>query len=152
MWEGWIEFVPLDPERHPLRSPRESTQPSREGLLYWATGLTSTYLKGALSRALQPPLERPNPPRVKPHFSGPAPSIASMPASSPVAHPILDPFSVYAQGEDILLRQLDALDTARLRDIVRAFELMGVPQARSARRLELATAIVEAARANAARV
>jgi hypothetical protein len=152
MWEGWIEFVPLDPDQRPLRSPRESTQPSREGLLYWATGLTSTYLKGALRRALLPPLERPKSPRVKPHFAGPAPSVVSGSASPPVAHPILDPFNVYAQGEEILVRQLDALDTPRLRDMVRAFELMGVPQAGTATRLELATAIVEAARHNATRV
>ena len=38
MWEGWIEFVPLDLERAPVRGPRETTQPSREDLLYWATG------------------------------------------------------------------------------------------------------------------
>jgi len=150
MWEGWIEFVPLDPERRPLRSPQESTQPSREALLYWATGLTSTYLKGALNRALQPPLERPKSSRVKPHFAGPAPSV--VPASPSAGHPILDPFNVYAQGEDILLRQLDALDTARLREIVIAFELMRVPEARNATRLELATTIVEAARASATRV
>lgn len=40
MWEGWIEFVPLDLDRKPVRSRRETTQPSREDLLYWATGLT----------------------------------------------------------------------------------------------------------------
>jgi hypothetical protein len=151
MWEGWIEFVPLDPKRSPLRSPRESTQPSREDLLYWATGLTSTCLKGALSRALLPPLKRSNPPRVKPHFAGPAPSVVSTPAPSSVPHSILDPFNVYAQGEDILISQLDALDTSRLRDIVRAYELMKSEKVKSATRLDLATAIVSAARASAAR-
>jgi hypothetical protein len=152
MWEGWIEFVPLDPERRPVRSPLESTQPSREDLLYWATGLTTTYLSGALSRALLPPLERPSRPRVRPHFAGPAPSIVSASPSPSVAQPILDPFNVYAQGEDILIGQLDALDTPRLRDIVRAYELMKTEKAKSATRLDLATVIVEAARANATRV
>ena len=47
IWEGWIEFVPLDLERKPIRSRRETTQPSREDLLYWATGLTPVYLRGA---------------------------------------------------------------------------------------------------------
>ena len=151
MWEGWIEFIPIDPERRPVRSPRESTQPSREDLLYWATGLTSTYLAGALSRALQPPLERPKPRNVQPHFGGPAPSVVSAPASPSVAA-ILDPFNVYAQGEDILIRQLDALDTLRLRDIVRAYELMSGDQASKATRLALATTILTAARASATRV
>ena len=150
MWEGWIEFVPLDLDRKPIRSTRETTQPSREDLLYWATGLTPVYLRGALTRALEAPLTRPAPRRVRPHFEGPAPSIAA-PARPSRVHPILDPFDVYEQGEGILIGQLDALDTPRLRDIVRAFELMTAEQAASASRLDLAGAIVTAARANATR-
>jgi hypothetical protein len=42
IWEGWIEFVPLDPERHPERGPRESTQQNHDDLVYWATGLPPT--------------------------------------------------------------------------------------------------------------
>jgi hypothetical protein len=152
MWEGWIEFVPLGRKRSPLRSRRESTQPSRKDLVYWATGLTPIYLKGALTRALQPPFERPAPRGVKPYFDGPAPNIVPAPPPSAAPHPILDPFDVYAQGEDILIRQLDALDTPRLRDIVLAYELMNAPEAKTAKRLDLATAIVEAARASAERV
>ena len=151
MWEGWIEFVPLDLDRKPVRSTRETTQPSREDLLYWATGLTPVYLRGALTRALEAPLTRPTPRRVRPHFEGPAPSIVE-PPQSPRAHAILDPFDVYAQGEDILIAQLDALDTSHLRDIARAYELMAEDQATTAKRLELASAIVTAARANATRV
>ena len=151
MWQGWIEFVPLDLEQKPVRSRRETTQPSREDLLYWATGLTAVYLRGALNRALEPPLVRPTPRRVKPHFDGPAPSVVA-PASSSGVHPILDPFDVYAQGEGILIGQLDALDTPRLRDIALAYELMPPEQAAKATRLDLAGAIVNAARANATRV
>jgi hypothetical protein len=150
MWEGWIEFVPLDLDQKPIRSTRETTQPSREDLLYWATGLTPVYLRGALTRALEAPLTRPTPRRVRPHFEGPAPSIVDRPL--PRAHAILDPFDVHAQGEDILIAQLDALDTSHLRDIARAYELMTIEQAASASRLELASAIVTAARANATRV
>src|SRR5687768_10805792 len=152
MWEGWIEFVPLDLEQKPVRSRRETTQPSREDLLYWATGLTAVYLRGALTRALEPPLVRPTPRRVKPHFEGPAPSIAKAPAALSGVRPILDPFDVYAQGESILISQLDALDTQHLRDIALAYELMTPEQAASATRLDLAGAIVNAARANATRV
>ena len=39
LWEGWIEFVPLD-GGSPLRGRRETTQPSRDDLVYWATGIT----------------------------------------------------------------------------------------------------------------
>ncbi len=73
MWEGWIEFVPLDNGAQPTRSRRESTQPSRQSLVYWATGLTPVYLKGALDRALDAPLPRRVPRRVEPLFDGPAP-------------------------------------------------------------------------------
>jgi hypothetical protein len=70
----------------------------------------------------------------------------------PDPHAILDPFDVYAQGEDILIRQLDALDTARLRDIVRGYELLNPEDAEKATRLDLATAIITAARVAASRV
>lgn len=159
MWEGWIEFVPLDLEQQPVRSRCESTQPSREDLLYWATGLSPVYLRGALTRALEPPLVRPAARRVKPHFDGPAPSIvptaprtARLRPRAARAHPILDPFDVYAQGEDILIAQLDALDVSHLRDIARAYELMNGEQATRATRPDLADAIVNAARQNATRV
>jgi len=51
LWEGWVEFVPLD-GGSPVRSPRETTQPNRVGTRYWATGLEPVYLEGALLRAL----------------------------------------------------------------------------------------------------
>jgi len=152
MWEGWIEFVPLDLDRKPVRSTRETTQPSREDLLYWATGLTPVYLSGALARALEAPLIRTTPRRVKPHFDGPAPSVVHAPAALSGVRPILDPFDVYAQGEGILIAQLDALDTQHLRDIVLAYEMMTPERATGAKRLDLASAIVDAVREHATRV
>jgi hypothetical protein len=153
MWEGWIEFVPLNMAASPVRSRRESTQPSRESLIYWATGLTPVYLKGALERARFEPAPHPPPRRVAPLFDGPAPEPDPVPSPLvPNPHAILDPFDVYAQGEDILLRQLDALDTARLRDIVRAYELLNAEDAEKATRLDLATAIITAARVAASRI
>jgi hypothetical protein len=53
LWEGWIEFIPLDGGAL-LRTGRETTQPNRTDTLYWATGLSPTYLEGALERALSP--------------------------------------------------------------------------------------------------
>jgi hypothetical protein len=150
VWEGWIEFVPLDPGSRPARSRRETTQPSREQVMYWATGLTPRYLTGALERTLVTPFRRRISRRVEPLFDGPAPE--AEPAPRPAGpHPILDPFDVYAQGEDLLIRQLEALDPPRLQDIVVAYEIGGVPDVRMATRSELNAAILAAARGAAAR-
>jgi hypothetical protein len=48
-WIGWLVFTPS--QGAPLRTRRETTQASREGLAYWATGLEPVYLEGAFSRA-----------------------------------------------------------------------------------------------------
>jgi hypothetical protein len=50
LWHGWIEFSAADSER--VATDRETTQPNRTDTVYWATGLTQIYLKGALIRAL----------------------------------------------------------------------------------------------------
>lgn len=50
-WEGWIEFVPLNPSLPSLRTDRETTQPDLAALEYWSTGLEPMYLAGALERA-----------------------------------------------------------------------------------------------------
>ncbi|MDQ3698324.1 MAG: hypothetical protein M3373_09910 [Gemmatimonadota bacterium] len=60
LWEGWIEFVPDDGGAG-LRTGRETTQPNRTDLVYWATGLSAVYLEGALQRALEPPSRPPEP-------------------------------------------------------------------------------------------
>jgi len=52
LWEGWIEFVSADGQSATVRTPRETEQPNRADLLYWATGLTQAYLEGALNRAI----------------------------------------------------------------------------------------------------
>lgn len=52
LWEGWLEFTTVDGGQ-PLRTARETTQPNRTDVAYWATGLTPVYLEGALDRALE---------------------------------------------------------------------------------------------------
>ena len=48
-WEGWIEFhSALGAVR---RTNRETTQPDRDALAYWASGLEPVYLEGAFARA-----------------------------------------------------------------------------------------------------
>lgn len=113
LWEGWIEFIPLDggPE---LRSSRETTQPNAEGAQYWAGGLTHVYLEGALNRAMNPPVRIPMA-MPRPVFNGPA------------AEAILDPFSVYEKSETLLRQELSALSPWHLVNIIRAYELSEEP-------------------------
>jgi hypothetical protein len=119
MWQGWIEFVPIG-EGEPVRSGRETTQPNREDTLYWATGLTPVFLEGSLRRALKP-LTRPLAREVRPPLFGspaPAPRLAE-----PAGDSVLNPFSVYRRGEEMLRRQLSALSGWHLANIVTAYRL-----------------------------
>lgn len=50
-WAGWIVFFPVGGGR-PISTGRETTQSSLAHLTHWASGLTSTYLEGAVARAL----------------------------------------------------------------------------------------------------
>lgn len=52
MWEGWLEFHPLSAALSTRRTGRETTQPDRAALEYWATGLEPLYLSGAFERAV----------------------------------------------------------------------------------------------------
>jgi hypothetical protein len=124
-WEGWLEFVPLD-GGIVVRSARETTQPNRVDTEYWATGLTPIYLEGALHRALEPVQVVERTIDVRPAYDAPAPDrpIVSVSGTRTArARPVLNPFEVYQQGEDILRGQLGALDAPRLRDIIRGYSL-----------------------------
>jgi len=120
IWEGWIEFAAADGS-DVRRSPRETTQPDRQALAYWATGLSPTYLEGAFRRALEPRAPTVTTPARAALFESPAPH--------PVAdivepdRAVLDPFSVGAKGEELLRRDLGALRGWHLRNIIRAYDL-----------------------------
>jgi len=120
LWEGWIEFVST--AGTVVRTPRETEQPNRDSLVYWAEGLTAAYLEGALTRALD---TRPPPTvseRWEPsHFAGPArPNLPPPPLRQ---HSVLDPYTTYAQGEGILRKQLLALSRDHLTALVDAYRL-----------------------------
>jgi hypothetical protein len=122
IWEGWIEFVSSD-GTDALRTRRETTQPDREALVYWATGISGTYLEGALARTLTPPAVRVEE-RSVPYFDEPAPG-PMVEIEAPTAEgAVLDPFSVGAKGEELLRRELGALRGWHLRNIIRAYELV----------------------------
>ena len=57
-WEGWLEFSPRGGAGMVRRSPIETTQPNRNALLYWASGLEPVYLEGSLERAITARSER----------------------------------------------------------------------------------------------
>jgi hypothetical protein len=136
LWEGWIEFTP-SAGGPVLRSPRETDQPNRDDLEYWATGLTTSYLEGALERARRTPLPdlRERTVAATPVYDGPATAPGARrrgTASAAVPpHTVLDPFEVYAQGSQVLRDELRALDRGHLQNIIRAHGLGG-----SARDLE----------------
>jgi hypothetical protein len=128
LWDGWIEFVPAD-GRPTLRTARETRQPNRADLEYWAGGLTSAYLEGALERALhpKPAAVRPDSTTESANYERPATPASAQPAVAAAAHPhgVLDPFAVWEQGEQALRQQLGALSVDHLRTIVREHELVG---------------------------
>lgn len=59
LWEAWLEFIPRD-GGETVQTGRETTQPNRDDALYWATGLTTSYIDGALHRTLTPSPAVPN--------------------------------------------------------------------------------------------
>ncbi len=116
-WHGWIEFEPVG-GGEAVRSPRETTQPNLTDAHYWATGLTSVYLEGALRRALNSLVRKPASPRREALFDGPAPE--PIPAAGR-GDAVLNPFSVCLKGEALLRRQLLALSSWHLVNIVRVY-------------------------------
>jgi hypothetical protein len=123
-WTGWIEFMPLDGGR-PLRSPRETTQPNRTDVEYWATGLTPVYLEGALQRARKPTVRKRSQ-RAKSAFKAPAADFGQDGRSLP-AEAVLDPVSIYQRSEALLRQQLSALSSWHLVNIIRAYGLSEEP-------------------------
>jgi hypothetical protein len=122
-WEGWIEFEDTD-TGEALRSSRETTQPNATDLAYWATGLSEVYLEGALARALTSS-DRPDDLADPPIFDGPADRLEAR--RRPTGHAILDPFSVYEKSADLLARELTALRSRHLKQIIKEYRLTSDP-------------------------
>ena len=123
-WDGWLEFQGAEDGLGALASGRETTQPNRKNLEYWAQGLTKVYLEGALERAISLSEPRPERAPAEPEvsrFAEPAkrttPPLASR---SPAPRAILDPFQVYSQGEEILRGELGALSRDHIENIATA--------------------------------
>jgi hypothetical protein len=125
MWEGWLEFVPIEPGGKSIAvSAVESRQPQREYLEYWAQGLSVVYAEGALDRALHPIAMRTRVAGV-PLSERPTPRAVTTTPGYIVGRPepVLDPFAVGRRNLDILRQELHALDRPRLLNIIAAFDL-----------------------------
>lgn len=157
LWDGWLEFQSVDDASDGLASGRETTQPNRKNIEYWAQGLTKVYLEGALSRAIslaEPPRQR-VPTEAEPsQFSEPARRSSTPFPSRPIApRAILDPFQVYSQGEAILRRELNALARDHIENIAAAsaIEIHNPGGIKAASKDDLIEAIVGGARRAAGR-
>ena len=144
LWEGWVEFVSDD---RAVRTGRETEQPNRDALMYWAQGLTGAYLEGALARATTTRAVIPREPRETAQFEGPAPRNTARTLRPSRA--ILDPFATYAQGEDLLRRQLNALSHDNLVAIVEDY-VLPINGVADIRRRSLVEAIIDAVKAGGA--
>jgi hypothetical protein len=146
LWEGWLEFLPTDDSSEPVCSERETTQPNRKNVEYWAQGLTRVYLEGALNRALKPSgvaREGTQQTTEASRFSAPR-QVSRAPLSNATSRrPILDPYAVYAQGEQILRSELGALSRDQVETIATAYGF-SMPSSRSG--AELVETVVEGVR------
>jgi hypothetical protein len=159
LWDGWLEFS-REGDSEAIATERETKQPNRADLLYWAEGLTDVYLEGALARALGLELPRPSAPSLPPmppskgewkqrERSNTPASTGRPTALAMKTHVVLDPFATYAEGEELLNKQLHALSHDHLRNIVEAYQMADDPEwSRRATEDELVEKIVETVRAS----
>jgi hypothetical protein len=103
MWEGWLEFTPVDSAHDVVASSIESRQATKPQLEYWSQGLTVVYAEGSLDRALRP---------ITVHRR-----IIETPP------PVLNPFEIGARSIDVLAQELHALNRTRLLQIIAAFDI-----------------------------
>ncbi|HJQ19259.1 MAG TPA: hypothetical protein VJ867_02850 [Gemmatimonadaceae bacterium] len=148
LWEGWLEFTRAGDDEM-VTTRRETEQPNRADLIYWAQGLTQTYLEGALERALHP-----EPVHVAAtagrQFVDSSPRPSGIGAITSPNRVVLDPFATYAEGEQLLRSQLLALSHDHLQNIVEAYRFANGDEpdwARSAPNEALVERIVERVRA-----
>ena len=52
-WSGWLQFRNAK-SGETMKTGQETSQPNRDAVAYWASGLEDVYLQGALQRAERP--------------------------------------------------------------------------------------------------
>jgi hypothetical protein len=123
MWEGWLEFVPIDGETDVLVGAVESRQPERHDLAYWSTGLTPVFLEGALRRARSPLTVRVRTVEVPVSDAPAQKAVSTTRVMPPGPEPVLDPFEIGTRSLDVLRQELGALNRPRLLNIIAAYGL-----------------------------
>ena len=158
LWDGWLEFQSVEDALDALASGRETTQPNRKNIEYWAQGLTKVYLEGALDRAIslaEPTRERAPVESEPSRFPEPASRSSTPYPSRPslTPRPILDAFKVYSQGEEVLRRELYALSRDHVETIAAAngIAIHGSGGIKAASKEDLIGAIVGEARLTSGR-
>jgi hypothetical protein len=113
LWQGWIEFVPAG-GGDAVRTARETTQPNRVDVDYWASGVSAVYLQGALRRALaaSAPLAADSHREARTLF-----------VTASISAAVVDPYEVFRKGESQLRRQLAVLTARHLVDIAVAYQM-----------------------------
>ncbi len=120
LWEGWIEFTSAA-TGEVVRTVRETTQPNLTDLTYWATGLSTVYLEGALARIFAAQRRVETVPVSPPRYARPAEPRERPPVRREA---VLNPFSVYEKNPDVLAQELTALRAWHLRQIIRDYSLV----------------------------
>jgi hypothetical protein len=123
MWEGWLEFIPVDGTGKAVVGGVESRQPARDHLVYWATGLTPVFLEGALDRARRPVTVRVRTVELPASQTPAKRHVAVSRVMPPEPEPVLDPFEIAARNLDQLRQELGALNRPRLLNIITAYDL-----------------------------
>jgi len=124
-WEAWIEFD-LEDGSPVMRTSREATQSTLDDLVYWASGLTPTYIEGALSLATDGSVPDVVERLEVPAYEGPAPAPEEIPLTAvrEVRDAVKNPVAIYAKwGANELRAQLGALSASQLRVIARTYHL-----------------------------
>ena len=151
MWEGWVEFIPVDGGSDVLVSGIEST----------AARTPAPYLLGnrfdpCVSRGRVSPARRPLTVRVpvidEPVSDRPAARRVVVQRVIPKPEPVLDPFEIGERNLDILRQELTALNRPRLLNIISAYDMAGDADVTRMSDAELIGLIVAAVESHRSRV
>lgn len=124
LWEAWIEFQPRI-GGDPVRTSRATEQLSRGDLRFWAAGITREHLKAALIAALaaKDAMSEAQSSRLSGAGKTPEQTILDT-ALLRGDEIVLDPFAVYREsGEYVLRQELRALDARQLAEIIAGFDI-----------------------------
>jgi hypothetical protein len=119
-WQGWIVFV-RQSDGATAATDVETTQPSPEQILHWATGLSSTFFDGAFQRARREHRNQPAASPAPPPLYGATDRTTYLERLTAIERAILRSFSERARTQLPTRLLFDELPHANA-DVVRALE------------------------------